>query len=128
MSQNEKLYFKNEDSTNCYALVDHLNEAKEDGLNEIELIEAVSAPKDEYVWCSYHGETIERSECKKSECQLYFSKSGRGVCWHRGSYFLHGEKVKFKVPYIDHISSSSPLNGETMKVLNEVAKQAYKTK
>lgn len=92
----EKLYFKNENSTNCYPLQDYLDEAKEDGLNEIELIEAVPAPKDEYVWCTYHGETIERAECKKSECSYYSSKSGMGICEHRGSYFLHGDKVTFK--------------------------------
>lgn len=79
----------------------------------------------------YHksqGDTVERAECKKAECQLYFSKSGRGVCWHRGSYFLHGEKVKFKVPYINHISAANHLSEETKQVLHDVAKQAYKTK
>lgn len=126
--KNEKLYFKNEDGTHCYPLEDHINEAKEELLDEIELIEAVPAPKDEYVWCAYYGETVERNECKKSECQLYHSKSGRGVCWHRGSYFLHGDKVKFKVSYIDHISASKPLDENTLGVLHDVAKQAYKTK
>lgn len=92
-----KLYFKNEESGFCYSLEDYLNEAKESGLNEIELIEAIPAPNEEHIWCTYHGETVERLICKKSECQLYHSKSGRGVCWHRGSYFLHGEKVLFKV-------------------------------
>lgn len=126
--RNEKLYFKNEDGTFCYPLVDYLNEAKEDELDEIELIEAIPAPNEDQVWCTYHGEVVERSDCKKSECQLYHSKSGRGACWHRGSYFLHGEKVKFKVPYIDHISGTKPLSESTADMLNKMAKQAYKTK
>lgn len=127
-TKEKQLFFQNEDSTFCYPLSDHFNEAKEDGLDEVELIEAIPSNSEDHVWCTYHGEVVERSECKKSECQLYHSKSGRGVCEHRGSYFLHGEKVKFKVPYIDHISSSKPLDEETTQVLNNIAKQAYKTK
>lgn len=126
--KDEKLYFKNEDSTFCYSLQDHINEAKEELLDEIDLIEAIPAPNEDHVWCTYHGETIERNECKKSECSYYSSKSGRGVCEHRGSYFLHGEKVRFQVSYIDHISSERPLNEETKNVLHKIAKQAYKTK
>lgn len=93
----EKLYFNNEDSTHCYALEDHMNEAKESGLDEIFLIEAIPSPKEEHVWCSYHGEVVERNECKKSECDYYSSKSSRGACEHRGSYYLHGEKVKINI-------------------------------
>lgn len=93
----EKFYFKNEDSTHCYPLTDYINEAKEEGLDDIELIEAIPSPNDDYVWCTYLGDCVDRSECKKSYCEYYSSKSGRGVCEHRGSYFLHGEKVKFKV-------------------------------
>lgn len=92
-----KLYFNNEDSTHCYFLENHINEAKENGLDEIYLIEAIPAPKEEHVWCSYLGEVVQRNECRKSECEQYRSKSGRGVCEHRGSYYLHGEKVKIKI-------------------------------
>ena len=92
-----EFYFKNEDSTHCCPLMDYINEAKEEGLDEIELIEAIHSPNEEHIWCTYYGEVVERSECKKPYCEFYSSKSGRGVCEHRGSYFLHGEKVKFKV-------------------------------
>lgn len=39
--KSEKLYFKNEDDNFCCPLEDHINEAKENGLDEIELIEAI---------------------------------------------------------------------------------------
>lgn len=126
--KNGKLYFKNEDDNFCCPLEYHINEAKENGLDEIELIEAISAPNEDQVWCTYHGAVVERTECKKSECQLYHSKSGRGVCVHRGSYYLHGEKVNIKVPYIDHISGTKPLSESTTNMLNKMAKQAYKNK
>lgn len=128
MRKIEKLYFKNEDSTHCALLEYFINEAKEEGLDDIELIEAIPAPKEEHVWCTYHGETVERNECIKSECDYYSSKSGRGVCEHRGSYYLHGDKAIFKVPYIDHISGTKPLSESTTNMLNKMAKQVYKTK
>lgn len=93
-----QLYFKDEDSTNCYPLGDHINEAKEEGLTEITLIEAILAPNDEFVWCAYMGEVMERFECNKSECSRYKpSHSKGGVCQHRGRYFEFGEKETFKV-------------------------------
>lgn len=92
-----KLYFKGEDSTFCYPLQDHIDEAKEEGLSEIELIEAIPAPQEDQVWCTYYGDVVERNECKKSECEHYSSKNGRGVCENRGSYFLHGEKTTFNI-------------------------------
>ncbi len=95
--EKEKLYFSNEDDTHCYELEYHINSAKEEGLDEIELIEAIYSQKENHIWCSYLGEVVERNECKKQECELYHSKSGRGVCEHRGNYYLHGEKVKFNI-------------------------------
>lgn len=97
----DKLYFNNEGSCICCPLEDHINEAKEEGLAEIELIEAIPAPNEDQVWCTYYGDVVERNECKKSECEHYSSKSGRGVCENRGNYFLHGEKVKFDLKDIE---------------------------
>lgn len=93
-----KLYFQDVDSTFCYPLEEHLKEAKEEGLTSVTLIEAVPDDKtSEYVWCSNYEDVAERSECKKSNCMSYSSKSGRGVCEHRRKLFLHGESVEFKV-------------------------------
>ena len=94
----DKLYFENEDANICQPLRYFLEDAKIEGLKEIELMEAVPDNNTgEFVWCSYDGEVTDRGECKKSECSNYTSKSGRGVCSHRGSLYWHGEKVKFTV-------------------------------
>ncbi|HBG40260.1 MAG TPA: hypothetical protein DDW85_02450 [Porphyromonadaceae bacterium] len=94
----DKLYFKDEDDCFCSPLVDRMNDAKEDGLSEIELMEAdPDFDNPNYIFCGYMGEAGDRSECRKSLCSYYESKSGRGVCKHRGKLFTHGERVKFKV-------------------------------
>ncbi len=100
-TKTEKLYFKNIDSTTCCSLSDMLDEARCDGLEKITLVEAV--PDDgttDMIWCTHEGECVEKSDCKKSLCSYYSSKSGRGVCENRGSLYLHGEEITFDVPVI----------------------------
>lgn len=95
--KDNKMYFKNIDSTNCFNLQEHLNEAKDEGLNKITLVEAI--PDDNtnsFIWCSIY-DVVEKSDCKKSLCPRYESKSGRGVCSNKGSLYLHGEEVTFDV-------------------------------
>lgn len=94
----EQLYFKNTDHTICYSLEWFLDEAKEQRLEEINLIRAV-IDKDtkDFVWCSEYSELIERYMCKKSECETYFSKSDRGACSNRGKLYYHGEEVVIDV-------------------------------
>ncbi len=95
----EKLYFRSVDDTECYNLECHLDDARIEELTKITLIEAI--PDDgtlDVVWCTYYGECIDKSECKKTFCSHYSSKSGRGKCEHRGNLYLHGEKVEFDVP------------------------------
>lgn len=75
--EKEKFYFKNEDATNCYPLEYHLKEAKDDVLKEITLTEAI--PDDgteDYVWCQIY-DCVQKSDCSKSVCPRYESKSGR---------------------------------------------------
>ena len=91
----DKFYFRTEDDIWCYSLDYYLNEAD---FEEITLIEAVPVNSDTgYIYCGYQQEVSERSECKKHICPHYNSKSGRGVCKHRGQLFEHGEKVTFKI-------------------------------
>lgn len=97
----EKLYFKSIDDNFCSSLESHIADAidEDEELKEITLIEAI--PDDEntdYIWCTHVGEVTERSDCKKSICHFYESKSGRGKCQKRGSFFMHGEEVKFEIP------------------------------
>ncbi len=94
----EKLYFKSINDNTCYDLQTHIEDAKDEELSEIKLIEAIpDNDNPENIWCSYHGEVGERQECKKSVCEYYKSKSGRGKCEHRGNLFSFGEEVTFKV-------------------------------
>jgi hypothetical protein len=94
----EKLYFKNIDDTNCYPLSDRLNDARLEGLETVTLVEAVlDNDNSVYIYCGYNGEVGERQECRKSFCFHYESKSGRGVCKHRGNLYCHGEEVEFKL-------------------------------
>lgn len=94
----EKLYFRFEDDTTCRPLNWHLDDARDEELVEVTLIEAVpDNDNPDYIFCGYHGEVGERSLCTKYGCPTYTSKSGRGVCQHRGRLFEYGEKITFKV-------------------------------
>ena len=126
--KNEKLYFKNEDDNFCCHLEDHINEAKEEGLDEIELIEAVPSKEKGYYWCTHYANVVEQGQCCKAECERWERYKNSNLCYNRGQLFYFGEKVKFKVPYIDHISGTKPLSERTADMLNKMAKQAYKTK
>ncbi|MFV0587514.1 hypothetical protein [Bacteroides reticulotermitis] len=94
---NEKLYFRDKDSVFVECLDDLLGQAKQDGLTEVTVLEAIPDDMKDYVWCTYHGDVTERNECRKAMCANYESKSGRGVCSNRGQLFRHGEAVTFKV-------------------------------
>lgn len=99
MKAKEKLYFENIYDTTCYPLSDRLNDAKLDGLTEVTLVEAIPDNNNtDYIYCGYHGEVGERSECKKAFCSSYSSKSGRGKCEHRGNLYSHGDEVTFNIP------------------------------
>src|SRR6476620_8403844 len=96
--KNEKLYFKSLDDEICSPLEIHLADAKWDDCKEITLIEAVPDNDNQHViWCQHFWACVERPQCTKSECEYYTSKSGRGVCQHRGQLYTHGEEVVFQV-------------------------------
>ena len=91
----EKLYFLDSSSEGCYSL----NRFSFETLEEVnyELYEAI--PDDnikDFIFCSLEGTVGDRETCKKSQCRGYTSKSGRGVCSHRGKLFKKGEKVNVK--------------------------------
>ncbi len=94
---NDKFYFKNIDSEMCYTLQSHIIEAKEEGLEEIALVEAIETKVEGIVWCGLLDVSLEKSECNKKECASYNSISGRGVCSYRGKLYEHGEEVTFKI-------------------------------
>lgn len=94
----EKLYFKSIDDTTCHSLESHLDDARSEELTEITLVEAIpDNDNPDYIWCIHHEQVTERHDCRKYACSSYSSKSGRGVCKHRGNLYSHGDEVTFKV-------------------------------
>lgn len=93
-----KLYFKSIDDTMCSSLESHIQDAIEEELTEITLVEAIpDNDNTEFIWCTQYGECVERYQCKKSECEKYSSKIGRGKCENRGNLYQHGEEVTFLI-------------------------------
>lgn len=98
MKKEEQLYFESIDDTFCRSLDWYLHHAKIEGLKEIKLVKAIrDNDTKNFVWCTHYGEVIERQECTKANCEHYSSKSGRGVCEHRGRLYLHAEEVTIDV-------------------------------
>jgi hypothetical protein len=97
----EKLYFKSFDDTFCCSLETHLDDARNEELIKIKLVEAIpDKDTNDIVWCSYYLECVDKDQCRKVFCEHYSSKSGRGICEHRGKLYAHGEEVEFEVPKI----------------------------
>jgi len=97
MKTETKLYFRSVDSTNCETIEDILHDGKIDELSEVTVLEAIpDNGTSEYIWCGIY-DCVQKSDCKKSLCSSYKSKSGRGKCDNKGNLYLHGEEVTFKV-------------------------------
>lgn len=92
-----KLYFKSIEDNICYNIKDHLNEAKEEGLQEITLIEAIPKKEKGFYWCTLFCNVVEKIECNKAECDKWVQKGKSKLCDHRGGLYRHGNEVKFKV-------------------------------
>lgn len=94
----DKFYFSSESDNVCYNLDELLLEAKEDGLKEIELEEAVidKGQLDCY-WCQNFCNTVEKLECSKKYCSGYQKPEKGNTCDFRGKLYYPGKKVKFNV-------------------------------
>lgn len=93
----EKLYFENEDSEVCYPLCYHIDNAKENGLSEIELFEAIPETGiNDIIWCSEVGSTVDKSECDKT-CPEYSAPEKGRMCKRLGRLMTCGKQVKFSV-------------------------------
>lgn len=100
----EKLYFENEDSEVCYPLRFHIENAKEEGLKEIELFEAIpDTTNKDFIWCSELETTGEKSECNKT-CPYYSAPEKGRICKKRGKLMEWGEIFKFCVETSQPIS------------------------
>lgn len=91
-------YFRDEDSERCYPLKTHLEQAKEDGLTEIELFTAIPEKVAGFRWCHAVDDIAESEYCGKC-CEFYEPRNKKsGICKHQGSMYEPDKKVKFKVP------------------------------
>lgn len=92
----KKYYFRNEDESFCFPLQHHLEEAREERINEVILMEAIpNFHNPEYVWCSDAACIEDKSQCNKY-CDGYNPVRGKG-CASKGHLFVHGNKVIFDV-------------------------------
>lgn len=93
-----KYYFRTEDDERCYTLDYHLANAKDEGLTEIELFEAIPEKVDGVFWCRAADECAEEGYCGK-QCEEYEPKNGKsGMCRHKcNTFHTHGEKIVFRV-------------------------------
>lgn len=94
----KNFYFRDEcDAEMCFHLDYHMDNARDEGLTEITLYEAVPEKVEGFFWCRAVDEVSEDGYCGKS-CEDYEPKNGKsGMCRHKGNLFTRGEKRTFKV-------------------------------
>jgi hypothetical protein len=93
-----KYYFRTPDDDLCYKLSYHLSYAKEEGLKEIELYEAIKEDVPGYFFCRDVDAPAEDGDCGK-KCDGYTPKNGKsGMCRHRmNKFYAIGEKKIFNL-------------------------------
>jgi hypothetical protein len=93
----KKLYFENEDATECYSLDYFMEIAKSDGVKEISVLKAIKDTKEKFfIWCGLYDDVVGKNDCGKSNCDAYVK--GRGnTCVNKGKLYTHGDSVTFKV-------------------------------
>jgi hypothetical protein len=92
-----KYYFRTEDSEMYYMLDYHLEQAKEEGLTEIELFTAIPQKVEGIIWCKAADDFGEKGECGKI-CYFYNPRNGKsGMCKEQGRFYEPDKKVKFQV-------------------------------
>ena len=83
---NRKLYFREIDDEFCYPLQKHLDDAKEEGLETIELYEAI--PDDSikgFFFCNHFNMVSEKEKdtCGRT-CEGYAPRNGKsGICKYK---------------------------------------------
>ena len=94
------LFFASEHELIPVELSVHIDQAKEDGIKELTLFEAIE-DKDEktFIFCGFDLAVNQKNECNKDMCPHYFSKykSGRGNCLYRDKLYKAGKEVKFEI-------------------------------
>lgn len=93
----KQFYFRREDSERCYTLDKHIEDAKEEGLTEIDLYIAVPQNVPDFIFCHAVDECGEKGECGRC-CADYQPRNGKsGICKHQGKLYEPSEKVTIPV-------------------------------
>ena len=93
----QKYYFRNEASEMCYTLNYHMEQARDDGLTEIELFTAIHVKVEGIIWCEAFDKCGDNGCCGR-QCEDYKPRNGKsGICKHQGKLYVPDEKVKFLV-------------------------------
>lgn len=94
----KKKYFRTPDSELCYTLDYHVEIAKSEGLEEIELYEAMPERIRGALWCRAVDEYTEVGNCGKI-CEFYKPRNNvSGMCKYRSNtLYSCGKKVKFNL-------------------------------
>jgi len=96
----KKLYFENEDAENCYSEEYFQDKMKEEGLEELTVLEANKSKEKEYIYCTAIDSCGESSNCGK-ECEDYEPRNGKnGCCRHRRTIYEYGEEVTLKLKQV----------------------------
>ena len=92
-----KYYFRNINDEICYTLDYHLSDAKDEGLKEIELFEAIPEKVEGFYYCKAVEAPAEKDFCGKN-CEDYIPRNGKnGMCRHKARFFFTpGNKITFK--------------------------------
>ncbi len=94
MSSKVKYYFRSQHDEHCYTLDYHVSEAKEQGLDAIDLYEAEPEKIGDMFYCKAVGMPGENGSCGK-QCPDYAPRNKKsGMCKYRSNIFYAcGEKV-----------------------------------
>lgn len=82
----------------CHSLDVHIDEAKMNGMEQIELFEAVPITDANYFWCKSILTVGQKGECGKF-CPDYTPRNGKsGACrYYSNTLYERGEKATIKV-------------------------------
>lgn len=83
----------------CYPFTYHYYNAREEGLTEIELFEAIPDKADDFFWCRHYSNIgLTQDKLCGKNCAGYAPRNGKtGICSHKTHCYIAGEKIKFAI-------------------------------
>jgi len=89
-----KLYFREDDEEVCYTKKQIIEDMKEDGINELKIIEAKRMTGEPYFWCTFFQKPGEVGQTCGRFCPEYKPRNGKnGRCRYSGHCYEPTDKV-----------------------------------